>query len=274
MEDERNIARITAEEARENRASDLVEIGAESLAGLGPLDSEALIRFNVSPPQPCPYLPDRIERKIWTEIGDASPTEYGRLSRCGFRRSHMIAYQPACPTCNACVSIRVPVAQFDWTRAWRKITNRNADLKVTLNAPRATPEQYVLFERYLETRHGEGDMAGMGFLEYRWMIEDSPQHTQLAEFTAPDGELIAACLLDRFDDGLSAVYSFFEPDLARRSLGSHIILWLIEEAARRGLPYAYLGYWIAESEKMDYKARFRPIEGLGPDGVWRPLSGV
>ena len=196
---------------------------------------------------------------------------YELLSRAGFRRSHSIAYRPACTGCAACVPVRVVVAAFRPSRSLRRIAARNADLRATVQPNRGTPEQYQLFTRYLESRHSDGEMVGMRFHEYRSMIEDSPIDTRLVEFRDPEGHLVACCLADWAADGISAVYSFFDTSEPRRSLGSFMVMWLIDAAQASGLDYVYLGYWVRESRKMAYKTRFRPIEGFGPNG-WRPLA--
>lgn len=228
--------------------------------------------FLVTMELPCAYLPGRMERKIVTELaGPGAADTYEILSRAGFRRSHSIAYRPACSGCAACVPVRVVARAFRPGRSLRRIKRWNGDLAARIEPPLGTQEQYRVFARYLEKRHGDGEMAGMSFREYRSMVEDSPLRTRLIEFRDPGGSLVACCLADWTRDGLSAVYSFFEPDLSHRSLGSYMILWLIDEAQRLGLPYVYLGYWIAESGKMAYKARFRPLEAFGPEG-WRRLD--
>ena len=229
--------------------------------------------FFTTAPLPCPYLSGRLERKIVTELtGPDAEILHEALSRAGFRRSHSIAYTPACPGCNACVPVRIVAESFAHNRRWvRRIRRGNADLIPTEITARASAEQYRLFSRYQDSRHSGGDMALMGFYDYRSMVEDSPIETFLVEFRDQNGQLRAVCLTDRMSDGLSAVYSFFEPEFADRSLGSYMILWLIERALSLGLPYVYLGYWIAESRKMAYKARFAPLEAFGPGG-WRPLD--
>lgn len=227
--------------------------------------------FFTTAPLPCPYIPGRLERKIVTELnGPDAEVLHEALSRAGFRRSPSIAYTPACPGCNACIPVRIIASDFEADRTMKRIGKANADLAVRRVPARATAEQYRLFSRYQESRHSGGDMALMGFYDYRSMVEDSPIDTFLVEFRRPDGSLTAVCLADRMSDGLSAVYSFFEPDLPKRSLGTYVVLWLVEEARRLGLPYVYLGYWIAESRKMSYKTRFQPLEAFGPNG-WRPL---
>lgn len=228
--------------------------------------------FFTTAPLPCPYVAGRLERKIVTELaGPDAEVLHEALSRAGFRRSHSIAYTPACPGCNSCVPVRIVVDQFQPKRTMRKIWRASQDLIGERVPARATAEQYRLFSRYQDRRHSGGDMSLMGFYDYRSMVEDSPIDTFAIEYRDAHGILRAVCLTDRMSDGLSAVYSFFEPDWADRSLGSFIILWLIEEAKRANLPFVYLGYWIPESRKMAYKARFAPIEAFGPNG-WHALN--
>lgn len=222
---------------------------------------------------PCPYLRGRIERKLVTElVGREAATFYNALSRAGFRRSHNLAYRPACAGCSACLPVRIPVADFVLTRSLKRIRNANRDLKARLVPAVATVEQYRLFLRYQRLRHADSDMAAMTYGDYRAMVEDSPVATRLVEVRDAAGVLLGACLLDLLDDGLSAVYSFYEPQDGNRSYGNLLVLALVEEAERQALPYVYLGYLIEESTKMAYKARFRPLEGLGPEG-WRRLPG-
>ncbi len=228
--------------------------------------------FYTTAPLPCPYVPGRTERKVVTEItGPDAEGLHDRLSRAGFRRSHNIAYAPVCPNCNACVPIRIPVESFAPERTLRRIARANLLMEGFEVPARATAEQYQLFQRYQQARHGDGDMATMSFYDYRAMVEDTPIETFIVEFRDPDDRLVGACLTDRLSDGLSAVYSFFLPGMDRRSLGTYTILWLIERARALGLPYVYLGYWVPESRKMAYKARFRPAEVLA-GGVWRVLT--
>jgi arginyl-tRNA--protein-N-Asp/Glu arginylyltransferase len=229
--------------------------------------------FFTTAPLPCPYLPDRLERKLVTELsgGPQSRALHETLSRAGFRRSHAIAYAPVCAGCRACVPVRIDVKGFALSRPFRKVLRRNGDLTAERVPARASGEQYRLFTRYQQERHAGSDMALMGYYDFRSMVEDSPIDTFLVEFRGPDRRLAAACLADAMSDGLSAVYSFYDPDLEKRSLGSLMILWLIEEALAKGLPYVYLGYWIAESPKMSYKSRFQPIEAFGPGG-WEPVQ--
>src|SRR6266567_4485542 len=204
---------------------------------------------------PCPYVPGRDERKLIVELaGRAGPGFYDDLSRAGFRRSHRFAYRPACRSCAACVPVRI-----------------GGELAGRLLAPRATVEQFELFAAYQRSRHADSDMAAMSYADYRGMVEDSAVRTAIVESRTPEGVLVAVSLIDRLDDGISAVYSFYDPTHHRCSLGTWCILWLVEECRRAGLAYVYLGYWIAESPKMAYKARFPALERLA-DGQWVPFA--
>jgi arginyl-tRNA--protein-N-Asp/Glu arginylyltransferase len=228
--------------------------------------------FYTTAPLPCPYLPGRTERKIVTELsGTEAEALHERLSRAGFRRSHNIAYAPVCPGCQACVPIRVVSEDFTPDRTQRRILRANADLTVSEMPARATAEQFTLFQRYQKNRHADGDMAAMGYYDYRAMIEDTPISTGILEFRDARDRLLGACLTDWLADGLSAVYSFFDTDEDKRSLGTFAVLWLIGRARSLGLPYVYLGYWVPESRKMAYKARFRPSEIL-MSGAWHRLD--
>jgi len=228
--------------------------------------------FYTTAPLPCPYLPGRTERKIVTELsGTEAEALHERLSRAGFRRSHNIAYAPVCPGCQACVPIRVVSEDFTPDRTQRRILRANADLIISEMPARATAEQFTLFQRYQKNRHADGDMAAMGYYDYRAMIEDTPISTGVLEFRDAQDRLLGACLTDWLADGLSAVYSFFDTDEDKRSLGTFAVLWLIGRARSLGLPYVYLGYWVPESRKMAYKARFRPSEIL-MSGAWHRLG--
>jgi arginyl-tRNA--protein-N-Asp/Glu arginylyltransferase len=239
--------------------------GTRSRAGAG--GSATMRPFFVTAPAPCPYLAGRAERKLIVELaGDGAASFYDDLSRAGFRRSHRFAYRPACRGCAACVPVRIAVERFTPTRSARRVLGRNRDLRGLIVAARASPEHFRLFWIYQRARHSDSDMAAMSYADYRAMIEDTPVRTILAEFRDGDGRLVAASLIDLLDDGLSAVYSFYDPQQSKRSLGTWIILWLIEECRRRALPYVYLGYWIADSPKMGYKARFTGLERLVAGG--------
>lgn len=228
--------------------------------------------FYTTAPLPCPYVAGRTERKIVTEISRPDAERlHDQLSRAGFRRSHNIAYAPVCPACRSCVPIRILTAEYRPHRTERRVLRANAGLEGFEVPARATTEQFHLFQSYQQHRHGEGDMSTMSFYDYRAMVEDTSIETFMVEFRDPDDSLRAACLTDRLSDGLSAVYSFFDPGFERRSLGTMMILWLIERARELDLPYVYLGYWVPESPKMAYKARFAPSETLS-GGLWRRLG--
>jgi len=224
-------------------------------------------QFFATSPVACPYIPGRAERKLIVELGgSAGAASYDDLSRAGFRRSHRFAYRPACCGCISCVPVRIAVARFRHSRSTRRVRNVNRDLFGSLVAARATPEQFRLFSAYQRFRHGDSDMASMRYGDYRGMVEDTPLRTALAEFRDGCGGLVAASLIDLLDDGVSAVYSFYDPLQTKRSLGIWSVLWLVEECRRRGQPFVYLGYWIAESPKMAYKERFPGLERLNGGG--------
>jgi leucyl-tRNA---protein transferase len=228
--------------------------------------------FYTTAPLPCPYVLGRIERKVVTEItGPDADALHDRLSRAGFRRSHNIAYAPVCPACSACVPIRIVADAFIADRGQRRVLRANEAVEGFEVPARATAEQFGLFQRYQQARHGDGDMASMSFYDYRAMVEDTPIETQMIELRDREDVLVGACLADRLGDGLSAVYSYFAPELHAQSLGTYTILWLVDRARALGLPYVYLGYWVPESRKMAYKARFRPSEILA-GGAWRRLT--
>ena len=228
-------------------------------------------QFFATTPVPCPYVPGRAERKLIVELaGRAAPEFYDALSRVGFRRSHRFAYRPACRACTACVPVRIAVERFTHTRSTRRVRNANAGLGGAVMAPRGTIEQFRLFLAYQRSRHRDSEMAAMSYGDYRGMVEDSALRTAIVEFRDPAGVLVAVSLIDRLDDGISAVYSFYDPARRPGSLGTWSILWLVEECRRHRLPYVYLGYWIAESPKMAYKARFPALERLTA-GDWVPF---
>ncbi|MBI1386315.1 MAG: arginyltransferase [Rhizobiales bacterium] len=239
--------------------------------------------FYVTSPQPCPYLPGRLERKLFTHLNrDKSPAVVDRLLRGGFRRSLNIAYVPYCEGCNACTSVRVPVDRFEPTRNQRRTLRANASLVATRLPNRPTSEQYDLFRDYIDVRHGDGGMADMSVLDYHLMVSDTSVDTGLTEYRERAseqpgrganrrGRLVACALTDTLSDGISLVYSFFDPALASRSLGRYIILEHIAFARSKGLPYVYLGYWIAGSRKMTYKAEYLPQEHLTQQG-WQEVT--
>lgn len=228
--------------------------------------------FFATTPLPCPYLPGRVERRVVTELmGRDVRALHDALSQAGYRRSHGIAYAPACADCSACVAVRILVSEFTPSKSQQRVMRLNGDLRIQELSPVATSEQFALFSAYQKARHGDGDMSRMDYLDFQALVEETPVDTLLAEFRRPDGSLAAVCLADRLNDGLSAVYSFFDPGSSRRSPGTHMILWLVERAKTLGLPHVYLGFWIEGCSKMSYKANFHPVEGFTCDG-WRRLG--
>jgi arginine-tRNA-protein transferase len=217
-------------------------------------------------------LPGREERKVFAHL----PLTEGAvvndsLTQVGFRRSQNIAYRPACESCRACMSARLPAGDYVFSRSERKVLSRNEDLERHLVESEATMEQFELLRRYLLARHAEGGMADMTWPDYVAMVEDTAVRTHIIEYRRPSndrgpGDLVACVLVDVLSDGLSLVYSFYDPTAPRRSLGAFIILDHVVQACLMGLPYVYLGYWVRGSEKMDYKVRFSPIELLKPEG--------
>jgi leucyl-tRNA---protein transferase len=229
-------------------------------------------QFFITSPSPCPYIPGQLERKVFTHLItlDAKALN-SQLSQGGFRRSQNIAYRPACDHCKACQSVRVPVESFQWTRSFRKVLAKNSDLSTNVVGAKATSEHYSLFRDYIDTRHGDGGMADMSVLDFAAMVDESVVDTRVVEFrtgasSVRKGELKAAALIDILDDGISMIYSFFDPSPAYRSLGTYMILHTIQLATELKLPYVYLGYWIQSSKAMTYKSRFLPQQRLTKDG--------
>jgi arginine-tRNA-protein transferase len=217
-----------------------------------------------------------MERKLFTALqGEHAQKLNDTLSKQGFRRSQNVLYRPSCAECSACMSARIKVADFKPSRTQKRILRRNAALKRNATSPWATEDQFALFRRYLDYRHAEGGMADMDIFEFAAMIEETPIRSRVIEYSETEGhgpnELSAVSLTDVFDDGLSMVYSFYDPDLAGRSLGTFLILDHIEIAKAAGLPYVYLGYWVPGSKKMGYKAGFTGLE-IFKAGQWHPIG--
>lgn len=240
-------------------------------------------QFFLTAPSPCPYIDGQFERKVFTHlVGEKARELNDLLTQGGFRRSQNIAYRPACETCRACVSVRILAGEFKLTRSMRRVIQRNEDLVGGIHDAEPSTEQYALFRSYLDARHRRGGMSDMTVLDYAMMVEDTHVDTKVVEYRrrGPDtfitgrgeGELIAVALTDRMSDGLSMVYSYYNPDMEDRSLGTFMILDHIARARAAGLPHVYLGYWVNGSRKMDYKVRFTPQEHLGPKG-WERYDG-
>jgi leucyl-tRNA---protein transferase len=235
-------------------------------------------QFYVTAPQPCPYLDGRMERKLFTALqGDQAQRLNDTLSKQGFRRSQNVLYRPSCAECSACLSARIRVADFKPSRTQRKILKANQHLKRNATSPWATEDQYNLFRRYLDARHADGGMADMDVFEFAAMVEETPIKSRVIEYTRPaakgmrNAPLTVVSLTDVFDDGLSMVYSFYDPDFTELSLGTFAILDHINIAREAGLPYVYLGYWVPGSRKMGYKAGFSALE-IFKGGEWVDLG--
>ncbi len=240
-------------------------------------------QFYLTAPAACPYLPDEMERKVFTHmVGERAPELNDLLTQGGFRRSQNIAYRPACETCRSCISVRIIAGEFKPTRSMRRITNLNSDVVAAEYPAEPSSEQYSLFRRYLDSRHQRGGMSDMSVLDYAMMVEDTHVNTRIIEYRLRaegdgleekgKGPLIAAALTDKMGDGLSMVYSYFDPAHTDRSLGTYMILDHIRKAQARGLPHVYLGYWVKGSRKMDYKTKFLPQEHLMARG-WERYAG-
>lgn len=235
-------------------------------------------RFFVTSPAPCPYLEGRSERKVFTELKGPHADQLNEaLGRIGFRRSQTVAYRPSCLDCQACISVRIPAADFCPSSTQKRNLKRNSDLIATECRPWATSEQFDLLRKYLGSRHPGGGMAAMDDIDYADMVEHTPVTSSVIEYREPaigsqPGRLVGACLTDRQGDGLSMIYSFYDPEHKVRSgLGNYIILDHIRRAAAERLGFVYLGYWVEGSDRMQYKVRYRPLELLERDG-WRRLD--
>jgi len=234
-------------------------------------------QFYVTAPQPCPYLAGRMERKLFTALqGEYATKLNDALSKQGFRRSQNVLYRPSCAECSSCLSARIRVDDFVPTKSQRRTIRRNSHLVRESTSPWATEDQYELFRKYLDSRHADGGMADMDIFEFAAMVEETPIRSRVVEYALPGhgrnrGDLAAVCLTDVLDDGLSMVYSFYDPAYDKNSLGTHVILDHIQIAKEAGLPYVYLGYWVPGSPKMSYKARFSSVE-IYRDGAWQDLG--
>ena len=235
-------------------------------------------QFYVTAPQACPYLDGRMERKLFTALqGEHAQKLNDALSKQGFRRSQNVLYRPSCAECSACISARIRVADFVPSRTQKRVTRRNAMLARTATSPWATEDQFELFRSYLDMRHADGGMADMDIFEFAAMIEETPVRSRVIEYSRPagDGEsgrrIAAVCLTDLLDDGLSMVYSFYDPALMGASLGTYVVLDHIAIAREAGLPYVYLGYWVPGSRKMGYKAKFAALE-IFKGGRWQDIG--
>lgn len=224
------------------------------------------VRLFLTVEHACSYLPNRTARNLVADPMVVDNRLYTYLATLGFRRSGGYVYRPHCPGCDACQSLRIPVAQFQPNRSQRRIWHRNSGLSVHVRPPRFNPQHYRLFERYVKVRHPKGGMDDVTPDSYLSFIVSNWSDTVLYEFRL-NKHLLAVAVTDRLENALSAVYTFFDPEESRRSLGSYAILWQIAEAERQGLDWVYLGYWIEACMKMVYKANFRPHQ-LFTAGRW------
>ena len=232
-------------------------------------------QFYVTAPQECPYLNNRVERKLFTALnGEDSQTLNNALSKQGFRRSQNVLYRPSCGDCSACLSARIPIKIFSFSKSEKRVLKRNLNLIREIKTPWASSAQFDLFKRYVDFRHDKGGMSGMNKSEFTSMIEETSVKTMLCEYSLQNDQartLVASSLTDIIEDGLSMVYSFYEPEMAELSLGKYMILDHIKLAKEMKLPYLYLGYWVKGSEKMDYKSQYEPLE-LYSNGKWSTLK--
>ncbi|MBS1030946.1 arginyltransferase [Gluconobacter cerinus] len=228
--------------------------------------------FYTTEPAPCPYLPDRMERKVLTDLsGPNASALHDRLSQAGFRRSHTIAYAPVCIDCRACKPLRLPVGLFTPSRAQKRVWKHHENTNAVIIPPVPTQEQFALFHAYQESRHTDGDMAHMSWQDYVELISNTPVETVVVEFRTPEGQLVCVSLVDIMSDGLSAVYTFYDTSSPTASWGTYSILTLINLTKRRGSLHLYLGYYVPGSRKMAYKATFRPAETF-QGGHWETLA--
>ena len=219
-----------------------------------------------SSPSPCPYLPGRDSRLVALGPERLAPELYRLFLDLNFRRLGTIVYRPACEGCRECRQLRVDVSRFHPSRAQRRCWKRNADVAAAVGRPEATAEKHEVYRRYLETRH-DGQMSG-SWDEFRDFLHQAPPFTREVVLRV-DGRLVGAGIYDALPEALSAVYFYFDPDLGGRSPGTLNVLWLVDECRRLGVPWLYLGYHVAGSPSMAYKAGFSPHETLGDDGRWR-----
>ncbi len=229
------------------------------------------LKFFATPSHDCSYIDGQQAVTLFVDpTAELDCQLYTALAAVGFRRSGSHIYRPYCQTCSACIPVRLPVAEFQPRRAQLRTWKRNLDLQVTEEMPSYSEDYYDLYARYIRSRHADGDMYPPEVAQFKSFLVECREETRFYEFRSAD-KLLSIAVADRLQDGLSAIYTFFDPDEPQRSLGVQAVLWLIEEAKRLNLSYLFLGYWIKQCQKMNYKLEYRPIE-LFINSHWIPLN--
>lgn len=236
------------------------------------MSANDLVFYSHSDPHTCSYLPEQKSNSIFPDPrADLTPDLLNQLHINGFRRSGRLIYRPQCPNCSACWSARVINSRFSASKSQRRTLKRNQDLRFQWQSPDFSTEHYQLYEKYINRRHSGGDMHPASEEQYRDFLIDGYGSHQFLEARDRQGTLLGACVVDQFYDGLSAIYSYFDPDQDRRSLGKMFILALIQFGQQTGMPYTYLGYFVKGSSKMEYKANYGPLE-VFRDNQWQALE--